>query len=294
MHFNFNIQMAKNFNIIYLNLIESIYLDSTHYSRLDSYCSRDELFAISNIVNDLTFCLQKLFFTKVHCEWLHLFIYLSIGVDKTMFNSSPHLITSPPIHIFSESQYFSAALKTILPEAKWLMSPISELYVHKFQSISSHYIVALTGCTAMEIGSFLSWLKNASVGLNLPILLLVDDFSPLISQLTSEENVVVLSGKINHEKMRGVLLLWLRGTLTHSESIRSSAQLTAKEWGVLSLYLLVRNMDIVANWMDIAKKTAYHHRQSASQKMGFNHFNDFFRYYPVHTHISLLSFNNAK
>lgn len=159
--------------------------------------------------------------------------------------------------------------------------PFNYEFPHYPEYDTTKYLISLVGCSPMNIGLSLKWLQEISYLLKFPALLLVSEVSPIISQQTAGTNTVIIDGRRDIKSIKNALASWLRGELLPSENCKRTIPLNAQEWDVLNCYLRVHDMFAVSRWMDMPIKTAYYWRKSTLLKLGFNHINDFLRFYPV-------------
>lgn len=193
----------------------------------------------------------------------------------------------PLIRLFSASSYFSAGITTLLPEVDWTVMSFGYTFPLYPLYDTAKYLISLTGCSPTNICRSLQWLQETSCLLSFPALLLVDEVSPMIRQQTAGTNVVILNGKVPIKKTQDALVSWLNGKLVPEKNCLVTPILNTKEWNILNRYLLVQDMPTVAKWVGLPLKTAYHWRKRALLKLGFNHINQFIRYYPVSSPVDL-------
>lgn len=191
-----------------------------------------------------------------------------------------HCNVSPPlIRLFTASPLFSIGLMELIPEAKWDIAPLPHDFSHYRVEYAAYCIIALVDCSPLEITRNLQWLQSVSYQLHFPVLLLVDEETPIIHQQTLGTHAVVLVTKTSLHCMRESVLSWMNGTLQPRKGNDTGVSLCVKEWTALNRYLLVHDMHAVAAWMNISTKNAYYWRKRALKKLGFQHINDFVRFY---------------
>lgn len=207
------------------------------------------------------------------------FDYFLVGYIMISYRGTQPVL--PLIRLFSASSFFSAGITALLPDVDWTVMSFSYAYPLYPLYDTAKYLISLTGCSPTNIGRSLQWLQEKSCLLSSPALLLVDEVSPMIRQQTAGTNAVVLNGKVSMKQTQDALVLWLNGELVPEKNCLVTPLLNTKEWNILNRYLLVQDMPAVAKWVGLPLKTAYHWRKRALLKLGFNHINQFIRYYPV-------------
>lgn len=191
-------------------------------------------------------------------------------------HSLVHCNATPPlIRLFSVSPLFSIGLVTLMPEFEWYVALLPHDFSHYRVEYAAFCIIALVDCSPLEITRNLQWLQSVSYQLHFPVLLLVDEETPIIHQQTLGTHAVVLVTKTSLQSMRESVSLWMSGTLQPRKADANDMSLCAKEWTTLNRYLLVHDMHAVAAWMNISTKNAYYWRKRALKKLGFKHINEF-------------------
>ncbi|MEG5677638.1 hypothetical protein UXN93_21040 [Enterobacter hormaechei] len=79
----------------------------------------------------------------------------------------------------------------LIPEAKWNIAPLPHDFSHHRMEYAAYCIIALVDCSPLEITRNLQWLQSVSYQLHFPVLLLVDEETPIIHQQTPGTHSVV-------------------------------------------------------------------------------------------------------
>lgn len=198
-------------------------------------------------------------------------------------------VSRPLLRLFSSSSLFSMGLVKLMPEVKWDIAPLPHDFSHYRVEYATYCAIALIDCSLLEITRSLQWLQAIAYQLHFPILLLVDEVTPLIHQQTLGIPAVILVTSSSLQNTCESVVLWLSGRLHPKKKDGNSVSLCTKEWAVLNRYLLVHDMYAVAAWMNIPQKKAYYWRKRALKKLGFNHLNDFVRFYTPRNSSHLVS-----
>ena len=180
------------------------------------------------------------------------------------------------LKLFSINKYYTLGFKSIFNEVVVHEEGFYDSPKLKYEEKWMRHIIVLSGLPPDTVYKTFLYLHSVSVWIDHPILIVIDNLTPMLAKLASGTNIFVTYGKTNTIILREKIQSWINyfPSETHSISV-NKYKLTYSEWSTLLHYMRFINMKVVADNLGVSLKTAYAHRCSALNKLGVRNMQDF-------------------
>ena len=185
-------------------------------------------------------------------------------------------ISEVDLRIFSNNKYYFLGLKSILQNSEIIYDELSDCTKFKHKDRWMYNIIVLSGVSSDVVYQTLLYLRSISNRLKHPMLIILDELTPIFDKLIIGTNSFVVIGKTNIIKLKSELFYWINSVTSECNApLISEYILTYSEQDTLLQYLRFHDMKKVALELGVSLRTAYANRASALNKLGSRNIQEF-------------------